>query len=443
MAKTKTTTETTITTEIKEVKASFDDFDKIISKEFEDAIDISKVDTTVKTWYDSGVYAFNYICSKNIYGAYPKGRITGIDGLPSTGKSLMASVAMRDPQIDRIIIIESEGGGNSPELIKFAGVDPSKVRIMKASTFQSYSVDKKSGAIEEVPDNKMPKNKETDKFRYVEGAGMKIRRLAHAIQFNKIKGNFLIIMDSLGNMQSIRGLAGGFDMGKRGQDFTNFFKNFDNEFERAGLTFIFTNKLYQSMALNGPSHVQTGGESPIYNSSLYIRLSTTVETDDVTTTEMEAEKKQRQTALGSSLKTIKAKVIKSRFGTEMRNIPFLLDFSVGPVRLSGLFKLLYDFGVIKKKNASRYEIPEIWEDKSFMKKEFVSWVLKDEKETIAKFQVLLMHREEQIKEERSGIQASDIEEVEKKESGDDTVEDELFGLDATEMINQMAKDVEE
>ncbi len=413
-------------------KDNFSDLDKIIEKEFTDAIDISKVDTKVKTWYDSGVYAFNYICSKSIYGAYPKGRITGIDGLPSTGKSLMASVAMRDPQIDRIIIIESEGGGNSAELIEFAGVDPKKVRIMKASTLQSYSINKKNGAIEEVPDNKIPKIKETDKYLYVEGAGLKVRKLAHAIQFNKVKGNFLIIMDSLGNMQSIRGLAGGFDMGKRGQDFTNFFKNFDNEFEKAGLTFIFTNKLYQNIgSIGGPSHVQTGGESPIYNSSLYIRLSTTVETDDVTTTQMEAEKKQRQTALGSSLKTIKAKVVKSRFGTEMRNIPFLLDFSVGPVRLSGLFKLLYDFGVIIKKSGAYYEIPEIWE-KSFYKKDFASLVLKDEKKLIDKFQELLIKREVEIKIARQGIQASDLDEVLKEEEE----------FDSNEMIAQMEKDKE-
>lgn len=422
-------------------KDPFSELDKIIEKEFEDAVDISKVDTKVPLWYDSGVYAFNYICSKNLRGAFPKGRITGIDGLSGTGKSLMASVAMRDPRIDRVIIIESEGGGNSAELIEFAGVDPKKVRIMKASTLQSYKIDKKSGTIEEVPDNQMPKTKDTDKALFVEGAGYKIRKLAHAIQFNGVKGNFLIIMDSLGNMQSVRGLSGGYDMGKRGQDLTNFFKNFDNEFEKAGLTFIFTNKLYQSMALNGPSHVQTGGESPIYNSSLYIRLSTTVETDDVSSTEMADEKKRRQTALGSSLKTIRAKVVKSRFGTEMRNIPFMLDFSVGPVKFSGLFKLLYDFDVIKKSGGAYYELTELWE-KKFMKKDFINLVKENETEIIDKLQTLLEKREEEIKQERRGIQANDLDEVIAKEEGKDEVEDELFGESGQEIVNQMAKDME-
>lgn len=423
---------------IKEQKNSFDDIDEIISKQFDDLVDLSKVDTKISTWYDSGVYAFNYICSKNIYGAYPKGRIIGMDGLSGTGKSLMAAVAMRDPKVDYVIIIESEGGGNSDELISFAGVDKKKVRVLKASTFVSYKINKKTKVIEEIADKDVPKNTDTDTYRFIEGAGAKLRKIAQAVQFGNLSGrNILIIMDSLGNMQSIRGLAGGMDMGKRGQDITNFFKNFDNEFEKAGLTFIFTNKLYQSFNQYDP-YVQTGGEAPIYNSSLYIRLSTTSDSDDVSKDDMTTEKERRRSALGSSLKTIKAVIKKSRFGTELRNIPFLLDFAVGPVRMSGLFRLLLDFGVIKKINAQRYELPGVIEG-SFFKKNFVDKILENEKENINKIQELLEKREIEIREERKNIQASDIEEVEEQiaESGDDP-----FGFDADEMEKEMTKDYE-
>ena len=415
----------------------FKEIDDVISKQFDDLVDISKIDTSVKTWYDSGVYSFNYICSKNIHGAYAKGRIIGLDGLSGTGKSLLASVAMRDPKIDYVVIIESEGGGNSDELITFAGVDKRKVRIIKSSTFVSYKVNKKTKAIEEIADKNVPKNKDTETFYYVEGAGSILRRFAQTIQFGGLKKNILIILDSLGNMQSIRGMAGGMDMGKRGQDITNFFKNFDNEFEKAGLTFLFTNKLYQSFDPYHP-YVQTGGESPIYNSSLYIRLSTTTDSDDVTNTEMEIEKERRKSALGSSLKTIKMNVVKSRFGTEMRNIPFLLDFAVGPVRMSGLFRLLIDFGVIKKINSSRYELPGVIEG-SFFKKDFVDLILKDEENNINKIQELLELREIEIKNERRNIQASDMEDVEEKiiEMGDDP-----FGFDSDEMKKEFIKDYE-
>jgi len=423
---------------------AFSEIDKIISSEFDDMIDMSKQDTSVNTWYDSGVYAFNYICSKNLFGAYPKGRIIGLDGLSGTGKSLLAATLMRDKKIDYIVIIESEGGGHSAELLKFAGVDPKKVRVLKANTLNSYKIKKKDGTLEEIADKEIPKNKDTDTYRYVEGAGSLIRRFAHSIEFNKIEKNIVIIMDSLGNMQSVRGLSGSYDMGKRGQDLTNFFKNFDNEFEKAGLTFVFTNKLYQSMALNGPSHVQTGGESPIYNSSLYVRLSTTVDTDDVSDKDMKDEKAQRSTALGSSIKTIKAKVIKSRFGTEMRNIPFLLDFSVGPVRLSGLFRLLKDFGVVVNTGGAWYSMPGIIDDK-FYKKDFVSLILKDEKNILEKIQKRLEEREEEIKNARVNLQANDLEEVNEEtgEREETTEEDELFAFNADDMKSEMIKDVEE
>ena len=416
------------------------DLDALIDKEFDNVYNLAKVDTSIKTYYDSGVYALNYICSKNIYGAYPKGRIIGIDGLAGSGKSLLAATAMRDPKIDMVVIVESEGGGHSQELLEFAGVDKSKVKILKASTLVSYKLDKKSGNVEEIGDKDIPKTKDTEKYLYVEGAGYLIRKLANLVQFNKIEKNILIILDSLGNMQSIRGLGGGFDMGKRGQDMTNFFKNFDNEFEKSGLTFIFTNKLYQSLNPNGPQYVATGGESPIYNSSLYLRLSETVDSDDVTDAERKIEKERRYTSLGSSIKTIKAKIVKSRFGTEMRNVPFLLDFAVGPVRLSGLFRLLKDFGVIVHTGGAWYEAPGIIE-KKFYKKDFVNIVLADEENLIAKFQDRLHEREDEIKEARKGIQANDEEEIVDPVTGESDTEDDTVG-NLDDMKSQMIKDME-
>ena len=414
------------------------DLDSLIDKEFDKAYNLAKIDTSITTYYDSGVYALNYICSKNLFGAYPKGRIIGIDGLSGSGKSLLAAVAMRDPKIDKVVIVETEGGGHSEELLNFAGVDKSKVRVLKASTLVSYKMNKKTGEVEEIGDKDIPKNKDTDKYLYVEGAGYLIRKLANLVQFNKIDQNILIILDSLGNMQSIRGLGGGFDMGKRGQDMTNFFKNFDNEFEKSGLTFIFTNKLYQSLSPTGPQYVATGGESPIYNSSLYLRLSETIDSDEVSDSDRKDEKERRQTSLGSSLKTIKAKVVKSRFGTELRNVPFLLDFSVGPVRMSGLFRVLKDFGVIVNTGGAWWSAPGII-DKKFYKKDFIDIVLKDEENLLQKFQKRLEEREKEIKDERKNIQANDKEELVK--NNEETGEDDYAG-DLSEMKSQMIKDVE-
>jgi len=190
-------------------ETSFEDIDKIISKQFGDLIDLSKVDTSVDTFYDWGVYSLNYICSKNLFGGIPKGRVTGIEGLAGTGKSLLTAVAAKDPRIDYIIVVETEGGGQGDELMTFAGVDKRKVRIMKANTFTSYKTNKKTLKIEEIKDSEIPKKLNTDTYLYTEGITSKIRRFIQAINFGGVKQNILIILDSLANIQSVRALAGG------------------------------------------------------------------------------------------------------------------------------------------------------------------------------------------------------------------------------------------
>jgi len=362
------------------------------------------------------------------------------------GKSLMAAVAMKDPSLDYIIILETEGGGNSDELITFAGADKEKVRVIKASTFRSYKINKKTQKIEEINDKDVPKNKDTDTYVFVEGIISKLKRFINMIEFNKIQKNILIVLDSLANIQSVRALSGTPDMGKRGQDYNAFFQTFDNAFERTNMAFIFTNKLYQSFDEYNP-YTHSGGESPIYNSSVYLRLSNTSLSDDVSDSEMKDEKSRRKTALGNSLKTIKAKVVKSRFGTEGRTIPFLLDVSVGPVRLSGLFTLCSDFGVIKSPSNGWYEMEGIFEGK-FRKKDFISMVMADEDNVINKIQEKLEEAEIRIKKEKEMIQFKDIDEEgnivemnhEEKESDDD--ENPFGEVDYDEMKKSMIRENE-
>lgn len=123
-------------------KVKLDELDEIFGG---DMINPSKENSKVDTFYDIGNYALNYIMSKNLKGGVPAGRVTGLEGLGSTGKSLLALSMLRDPKIDLAIIIETEGGGSSQELMEFAGVDLSKVRILKAHTFTSYKIAKKTG----------------------------------------------------------------------------------------------------------------------------------------------------------------------------------------------------------------------------------------------------------------------------------------------------------
>ncbi|MFW6281354.1 MAG: hypothetical protein ACOC1O_00990 [bacterium] len=416
--------------EIKTNNDVFDSLDKMIQSQFEDEVlDLSKEDTKVKTWYDSGVYALNYTVSKNLMHGYPSGRITSLSGLSGTGKSLMAAVGMRDPSIDMVIILETEGGGHADELIEFAGVDRKKVRILKANTFSNYRINKKNNDIEEITDNKFPKTKDTDQYLYKEGATRQLKRLVQALEFNpKMReAKIYIVLDSLGNLQSVRELSGTSDMGKRATEIGNFFRTFDVAFEKSNIAFVFTNKLYTNLGNPYDPWKETGGENAIYNPSVSVRFTETSITDDVSDKDMKEEKERRKTSLGSSLKTIRATVTKSRFGTEGRNAWFLLDFSVGPVRLSGLFTLLKDFGIIQGNRT--YTISGWNDDKSFYKKDFINLVMEKEEENIKIFQELLEKREEEMKEERRNLQANDLTEVEETSEDENEFGDMLKAME--------------
>jgi hypothetical protein len=411
--------------------------DDIIEKEFDDLINLNEVDTKVKIWLDSGIYALNYICSKSLYGAIPVGRVSSFKGLTGTGKSLMLASLMKDSQIDYILVIETEGGGSSKELYEFAGVDVSKVRMLKANTFGNYRVNKKNPKkIEEVADGKMPDKKDGKEWIYVEGITFMVKRFLDIINFNKIQKTILVILDSLGNTQSVRELGGTKDMGARTQDISTFFRCFDNAFEKSNIAFCFSNKLYTNIGNQYVPFVESGGVSAVYNPSISIELADTSESDDVTETEMKKERLRRKTALGSSIKTIRARVAKSRFGTELRTCRFLIDMAVGPAKYSGLFGLLKDFGVIKKASGSYYSLKELWVE-NFYRKNFIAKLKEDEEENIKKLQELLNRREEEILTGKQEIQVSEDVESFEEEDG------ELNEEDVHDLKKEMTRDLED
>jgi len=423
---------------VKEVKEGASEgllkLDDIITKQFEDMEDLSQEDTSVKLWYDWGNYALNYISSKSLFNGVPAGAITSVKGLSGVGKSLLLASVVKDPKVEIVIAIEAEGAGFTKDLLQFAGADISKLRRIKCSTFENFKINKKNGAIEEVSDDKFPQKKETDDYIYEEGATRLVKRLLNQIEFSSIKANIVIVLDSLANLQSVREKSGTNDMGKKTQCINTFFRSFDNVFAKTNIAFLFTNKLYKNFANIYDPWIENGGEGAIYNPSLSLFLTEVSETEDVSDAEMKEEKERRKTALGSSLKAVRARVDKSRFGTESRTIPFLIDFATGGVwRYSGLFTLCKDFGTVVKAGSS-YTMEGVFE-KSFYKKDFTKLVMDGGEEIIHKIQLKLEEAEIRIKSERSRAQVViDIPGENEDEDGDD-------GFEVQDMISQMSKEL--
>jgi RecA/RadA recombinase len=420
-------------------KIKIEEVDKIFG---DDIISPSAKSTKVSTYYDIGNYALNYVMSKNLKAGVPAGRVTGLEGLGSTGKSLLALSTLKDPKIDLAILIETEGGGSSEELMEFANVDLSKVRILKAHTFASYKISKKTGKREEVPDKDLPKNKNTAEYFYVEGATSLVKKLMDTLTLSdSLKGkNIVIILDSIANMQSVRELGGTQDMGARAKDISTFFRNFDNLLEKTNVAFIYTNKLYQNLGNIYDPYVAAGGENVFYNSSLIVRLSTTAESHDISEAEKKEDRENRNTSLGSQFSTLKGFVRKSRFGTRFRTAQFVIDSQLGVTRYSGLFKLLRDFGVMPN-SGSWYSLPDLWGDKRFYKKDFIDLLREDEEGNIDKLQKILTEREKAIKIEKENQMSSGVVDNEVSEDlyeDPDEIDDMI--PDEGDMINSVIRD---
>ena len=389
----------------------------------------------IKHWFDIGNYAINYLASKHLRAGIPSGRITCFDGLSGTGKSLFCCNILKDPTIDLGIIIDTEGGGVSRELLEYVGVDIRKVNILKASTFECYRTNKKNQAVETVAEKDMPAKLETDQYVYTEGVTYLVKKIVDTVTYNpKLRDkNIVVILDSIANLQSVRELGGTSDMGKKAQELARFFRTFDNTLERTGISFIFTNKLYTNFGDEYHPWVASGGVNTLYNPSLTIRLAETAANDDMSDAELKKNKEGKTSALGTDFKTLNASVIKSRFGTENKRAQFVLEANAGLAKYSGLFKLLKDYGLIIQSGAY-YSCPTLWEEK-FYKKDFISKFAQNEDENVDKLQVALDAWEENQRQEKLSKLGSDVDTMIDDEN--DAAEVEENGVDLNEMITAL------
>jgi RecA/RadA recombinase len=410
---------------------SLSDFDRMINEQFTEIKDMSKEETAVKSFIDTGNYALNYACSKKLRGGIPVGRISSFWGRSGTGKSLLMAGLCKDQQIDRVFVLSGEGGGITEELFDFIGAPKEKVRYIPVSTTGNYRINKENGKIEEVADKDMPDKLDTPTYIYKRGAILLIKMILNQLEYSGNKTKVLILLDSISILKSVRAFSGTQDMGATQKGFNDLFSAIDNAIEKTNAIFVFSNKVYSNFGDEYNPFKQAGGESVIYNPSLSIKLTALSDSDDISDSEMKDEKLRRKSALGSSLQVVRATVSKSRFGTLNRNATFIINQTYGVVKNSGLLEMLLDFGVAQK-TGTRYIIPGVIDD-AFFKKDFLSIFGKNETEYIDKLQIKLNEAEEKIRKQQQNLDVNDIQEAmaaEGKETGDEEID---LGTMAKEM----------
>jgi RecA/RadA recombinase len=290
----------------------------------------------ISEYIDTSVYSLNWLISGKLEGGYPVGRITELDGDPSTGKSLLCEVAMKDPSIDLIIYFDTEMGMNI-DFIRFLGVDPSKVLYQPIDTVEQLQT-----ACQEVLDTVVMNNKSNKKI--------------------------LLVIDSIALASTEKEMdpSKGSDMGYKARMIRKFFRVYARMIEKYNIALLVTNHYTQTIGVMfGPSKVATGGTALPYAAS--VRL-------DLRVVDLELDKKLE--TLGASAVTIKATTTKNRCFSPKRKVTFVLDFERGVNRYSGLFQILLDLGLAEK-NGAWCKFPAWDPEEKFYAKDFAGLVEKN------------------------------------------------------------------
>ena len=275
------------------------------NKQFEDS-PLATMDESdlaeVPGWISTGNYALNWIISKDIFKGLPMGRIVLLTGNAGSGKSLISLAMMREPSIDTIVYLDTEGGGASKQFAEYLGVDPKKVLYAQVETIESL----------------------IDKMKFI----------IDMIEKNKTKKNILMVVDSISMISSEKELdpEAGADMGNKAKVTRSFFRSYARKMQKLNICAVFPAHLTKNIGGYGPSEVVSGGTILEYAPSVEIRFA-------VDNKESEVEKSAR----GATLQKIRAIIIKSRFGTKGKQVKFDLDNQRGINPYSGLFDILRDY----------------------------------------------------------------------------------------------------
>jgi len=259
----------------------------------------------VPGWCTTGNYALNWIISKDMFKGLPMGRISVFSGDPATGKSLIALSLMREPSIDTIIYIDTEGGGVTTDFASKLGIDPKKILYSTCDTIEVLIA--------------------------------MMRTIIDNIEKNKSAKNVLLIVDSISMLSTEREIDedGKSDMGNKAKLTRSFFRTYLRKMQKLNICAVFTAHLTSNIGGYGPDKVVSGGTILGYAPTVEVRFSM-----------VNAESILEKSAIGASMQKLRAELIKSRLGTKGKRVNFDFDQTVGLDPYAGIFNILRDYQII-------------------------------------------------------------------------------------------------
>ena len=301
-------------------------------------------------WITTGNYALNWVISKSIFRGLPLGRVVLFSGDAGSGKSMVALSMMREPSIDYIIYLDSEGGGVTTGFAKFLGLDTSKILYSEIDT--------------------------------VEDLIARMGKVVDILEKNKTNKKVLMVVDSVSMLSTDREKDPnkGEDMGNKAKTTRKFFRQYIRKMQKLNICCVLTAHLTENIGGYGPAKTTSGGGT-------ILKFAPTIE---VRFNRVNADSDVEKTARGAKTIAIRAEIEKSRLGTYGKRVKFILDMERGLDSYAGLFDILRDYEFIIPA-ASDFE--KQIEEQSVPKRSSGWWCFKPWDEFAGKVQKLIVEKE--------------------------------------------------
>lgn len=277
-------------------------------------------------WIDTGSMVLNALISGSIYRGIPKGRITQFVGASQTFKTGFALQIIANAQKKgmAVLLFDTENALESESCETF-GVDIKRVK--KSDT---TSIEKVRNTIYTFLTNVREKG---------------------------LEGKFIIVIDSLANLQSeleIKRMDNdktSADMGTNAKAIKSLLKTCTNMAAATNTPIVITNHIYDDPNAMYPSLEKniSGGKAAVYLPSVTVQLARKLVKDE--------EVKLADTKLAASQKNysgviIRALTVKNRFIKQYLEGEMYLSFSSGLHKYYGLLEIMKGMGVVSNSGAT-------------------------------------------------------------------------------------------
>lgn len=286
--------------------------------------------SNISTFIDSGSMALNAIISGSLYKGVPSGRIIGFSGPTSCGKTYIINRILANAQKEgrHVVIFDTENAVDDKGATNM-GMDTSKVKYCPVET--------------------------------VEQCRNQISQFLDTVIEKKLKGKFIISIDSLGNLVSTKEMndvAAGkeaADMGSRAKGLKSMLRVLTHKAAKADVPILFSNHVYDNPAAMFPSLVkqQSGGSGPLYMSSVLVQMAVKNEkTSGGSSGSREAVDDTTPLSKDINGVTLRALTTKNRVVPPFMETEMYLNFKTGLAKYSGLLDMALGYGIVIQNGAT-------------------------------------------------------------------------------------------